>query len=312
MKFFIVDAFTDEVFGGNPAGVVIIDEGTDFPSNEIMIKTAAELRYSETAFVKRLSDYSFHTRYFTPTEEVDLCGHATIAVFSVLEKEGYLFSANNNTPITVINRTLAGDLEIKIDNGFVMMDMATPEHKFTIDKMEDLVTLYKVMGLDKYVDADSVDTITALQCCSQRVKLLPMAISTGLPDIIMPVKNREMLNDINPDYEALAKLSNDYGVIGVHAFAIDLGTPGITAHCRNFGPAVGIDEEPATGTANGALTYYLYAHELISNDAESCYLQGESMERPSKVYTHIKKSPDGLKIKVGGSAAILAKGEIDI
>ena len=65
MKFYIVDAFTTEVFGGNPAGVVILPDGEDFPSDEVMVKTAAELRYSETAFIKNLGDGEFNIRYFT-------------------------------------------------------------------------------------------------------------------------------------------------------------------------------------------------------------------------------------------------------
>ena len=73
MKFYIVDAFTDEIFGGNPAGVVILDEGQDFPTDEICVKTARELRYSETAFIKRLNDKEFNIRYFTPAAEVELC-----------------------------------------------------------------------------------------------------------------------------------------------------------------------------------------------------------------------------------------------
>ena len=95
MKFFIADAFTKEVFGGNPAGVVILGEGNDFPDDETMRKTAAELRYSETAFIKFLSEAdadgaynAFNVRYFTPAAEVDLCGHATIATFSCLREAG--------------------------------------------------------------------------------------------------------------------------------------------------------------------------------------------------------------------------------
>ena len=72
MKFYIVDAFTTEVFGGNPAGVVILPDGADFPSDEVMVKTAAELRYSETAFIKNLGGGEFNIRYFTPAAEVEL------------------------------------------------------------------------------------------------------------------------------------------------------------------------------------------------------------------------------------------------
>ena len=79
MKFYIVDAFTTEVFVGNPAGVVILPDGADFPSDEVMVKTAAELRYSETAFIKNLGGGEFNIRYFTPAAEVELCGHALSA-----------------------------------------------------------------------------------------------------------------------------------------------------------------------------------------------------------------------------------------
>ena len=80
MKFFIVDAFTDQPFGGNPAGVVLLESDT-FPKEELMLQIAAELRYSETAFIQRHTDKEFSIRYFTPKAEVDLCGHATIASF---------------------------------------------------------------------------------------------------------------------------------------------------------------------------------------------------------------------------------------
>ena len=105
MKFLIVDAFTDTLFGGNPAGVVILPEGVDFPSDELCVKTAAELRYSETAFIKQLGPNEFNIRYFTPAAEVDLCGHATIGSFCALIHAGVV-----EKNCTCINHTLAGDL----------------------------------------------------------------------------------------------------------------------------------------------------------------------------------------------------------
>ena len=85
MKYFIIDAFTDQPFGGNPAGVVLLDTQT-FPKEDLMLKIAAELRYSETAFILRHSEQEFTIRYFTPKAEVDLCGHATIASFFLLHQ----------------------------------------------------------------------------------------------------------------------------------------------------------------------------------------------------------------------------------
>ena len=88
MRYYIVDAFTEKPFGGNPAGVVLIEDGKEFPSDEFMQQVAAEFRYSETAFVKRHGEAEFTVRYFTGCGEVDLCGHATVATFGVLGQSG--------------------------------------------------------------------------------------------------------------------------------------------------------------------------------------------------------------------------------
>ena len=77
MEYYIVDAFSDKPFGGNPAGVVLLGNN-DFPNEGLMLQVAAELRYSETAFVRRHSANEYTLRYFTPMHEVELCGHATV------------------------------------------------------------------------------------------------------------------------------------------------------------------------------------------------------------------------------------------
>ena len=115
---------------------------------------------------------------------------------------------------------------------------------------------------------------------------------------------------IKPDFDALSKLSEKLNVVGVHAFALS-EEPGIRAYCRNFAPLYGIDEEAATGTSNGALTYYLYKQNILKKGDASTFLQGESMGRPSKIQT-ILDSSDPTKIKVGGTYKIVAKGELHI
>lgn len=292
MKLFIADAFTQNVFGGNPAGVVIIEDGAPFPSDEIMLKTAAELRYSETAFIRQLSENEFNIRYFTPAAEVDLCGHATIASFHCLLDAGLVKEGGE-----YLNRTLAGDLKIIIQNGFIMMDMAAPEHTGIIEASDKINELHDVMGIP-YGAVNSGGRL-----------LLPEIISTGLPDIIMPVSSRAQLAAISPDFKALSALSEEYGVTGVHAFTLDCAADKITAHCRNFAPLYGIDEEAATGTANGALTYYLYRNDIIGN-GRALFIQGEAMDRPSEIHAAIDKTDNSANIQVGGSAAILVKGEI--
>ncbi|MDO4177255.1 MAG: PhzF family phenazine biosynthesis protein [Bacillota bacterium] len=333
MKFYIADAFTGEVFGGNPAGVVILDKGQDFPDAETMRKTAAELRYSETAFIKQLDEGVFNVRYFTPADEVDLCGHATIASFHCLREAGLAKAGT-----TVLNKTLAGDLNIEIAQDSILMDMAIPEYIGDIKDETAMRELYEIMGLSY---DDNIPELER-QCVANGGDgsgLKPEMISTGLPDIMMPVANRQQLEAISPDFPALTELSKKYDVVGVHAFTLDGGQfrplkedgksisgstdydPNVTAFCRNFAPLYDINEEAATGTSNGALTYYLMRNELVvpvhscdmnsgvcGSRADCCFIQGEAMDRPSA----IRSRTDGVKIQVGGSAVILAEGNINI
>lgn len=292
MKFYIVDAFTDTLFGGNPAGVVILPEGADFPSDETCVKTAAELRYSETAFIKRLGDNEFNIRYFTPAAEVELCGHATIGSFAALRYGGYIGDGD------FMNHTISGDLNISVSGQRVLMDMATPVKINEITEYEALKELYTIMGLD-------YDDLKA-----RGLALTPQMVSTGLPDIMMPVPTLADLEAIEPDFKALSDLSAKYEVVGVHAFTRD--GDDATCHVRNFAPLYDIDEEAATGTSNGALTYYGYLNGFVKSGDDCKFIQGEKMKRPSVIESHIEVDGDKCLIRVGGGGVMLAEGEINL
>ena len=280
MRYFTVDAFAQEPFGGNPAGVVILDKNTSFPDDETMRKIAAEMRYSETAFVQQNSPKELTVRYFTPAAEVELCGHATIASFSVLREEGIVPEGT-----TCINHTKAGDLEVIVGKK-ILMEMASP---VIIGELEDTVRLEQIMN------------------GKTSASLPTQIVSTGLPDIIFPVQSVEELNALTPDMDALSTLSKEMKVVGVHAFA--LSNDGCTAHVRNFAPLYDIPEESATGTANAALTYYLYNQGIITSGASCTFVQGETMQRPSVVETEIT---GGSNVYVGGNSYILTKGEMNL
>ena len=276
MRYYIVDAFTDQLFGGNPAGVVLLD-GDTFPTDDLMLKVAAELRYSETAFIRRHSATEFTIRYFTPKAEVELCGHATIASFSLLHRKG-LASGR------CLCHTLAGDLVIETGER-VMMQMAQPR---IVETVEDIDEIYKALGINGYTPT------------------LPVQITyTGLPDFMIQVNDIATLQAMKPDMEAITEITRRYNAVSFHVFAF--GNDGYTAHVRDFGPLYGVPEESATGTANAALTYYLQQNGCLGQEAECAFLQGEAMGRPSVVATRIQA--DG-NIFVGGTAAIVAEGNL--
>ncbi len=276
MRYYIVDAFTDQLFGGNPAGVALLD-GDTYPTDDLMLKVAAELRYSETAFIRRHSATEFTIRYFTPKAEVELCGHATIASFSLLHRKG-LASGR------CLCHTLAGDLVIETGER-VMMQMAQPR---IVETVEDIDEIYKALGINGYTPT------------------LPVQITyTGLPDFMIQVNNIATLQAMKPDMEAITEITRRYNAVSFHVFAF--GNDGYTAHVRDFGPLYGVPEESATGTANAALTYYLQQNGCLGQEAECAFLQGEAMGRPSVVATRIQA--DG-NIFVGGTAAIVAEGNL--
>ena len=276
MTYYILDAFTNQLFGGNPAGVVLLDSES-FPEEKLMLQIAAELRYSETAFIRRDSEKEFTVRYFTPKAEVDLCGHATIASFVLLHHEG-LASGGCRC------HTKAGDLTVEAGEK-VMMQMATPRIVSTI---EDTDELYKALGINDY-----------------RPTMPAQIAYSGLNDIMLPLPDVATLQNLKPDMNAIAALTKRYDAVSFHVFAF--ANDGYTAHVRDFAPLYDIPEESATGTANAALTYYLQQCGCLGVEAECAFLQGEAMGRPSVVATQIRK--DGT-IYVGGTAAIVAKGEL--
>lgn len=284
MRYYIVDAFTDRPFGGNPAGVVLLGDAP-FPDEWLMLQVAAELRYSETAFVRRLSATEYHVRYFTPAAEVELCGHATVATFALLHRLGLADGR-------CLCHTLAGDLAIEAGER-VMMQMAAPR---IVETIADTDAIYRALGLYGY-----------------RPQLPVQVAYTGLNDIMIQVPDVTTLNALQPDMEAVASITKEHETTSFHVFALPTQTikqsnnQAITAYVRDFGPLYGIPEESATGTANAALTHYMAVNGVIPQHGDFAFLQGEAMGRPSVVATRI--AADGT-VYVGGTAAIVAEGNL--
>ena len=196
MKIFVCDAFSSKIFKGNQAGVVILDEKENYPDKILMKNIAAELKHSETAFVKKIDDKKFKIRYFTPTEEVELCGHATISVFSTL-RELKLITIGK-----YIVETLAGNLEIIVDKDFIWMDMSSPKIEYLFNS-EEIKEIYSAFNLD----------------ISQAPKnLIPKIVNTGLSYIIIPIENKQVLDNFIINKEKVIELSKKYKFVVTNLF----------------------------------------------------------------------------------------------
>ncbi len=254
-----VRSFVSGMTGGNHAGVCLnLNSAMPALTEKQMQHIAADVGYSETAFVSRSTCADFNLRFFTPTKEVDLCGHATIAAFHVLMQMGFLVPGPYN------QETLSGILGVELrSDGSVFMEQTLPQF-FDEVPWERLAPLFGgvVGGYD----------------------LPARIVSTGLKDIMMPVQSLWALRRLNPDFDRIAELSRSLDVTGVHAFTLET-LHGSTAHCRNFGPAVGIPEESATGTSNGALSAYLYRMGKLSSETlgRLSFEQGYFMQDPALV-----------------------------
>lgn len=301
VNIYQVDAFTRIPFGGNPAGVVPDASGL---TEEDMQKMAREMNCSETAFVFPCEDgkADFKVRFFTPSAEVDLCGHATIATFYTLAKEG-MISLNaketilyQDTKAGVLPVTLLADDNNEIDT--VIMGQALPK---IVGESSDRAKIAQLLGLEER---------------DLELNGLPLQIvSTGLPVMMVPVKDLATLKKAKPDFPALAAYSREKGFISIHAFTFETENEKAAVHTRDFAPSVDIDEEAATGTANGALGAYLVINKALPLGQEKVTIaveQGYVMNRPSEIIVEIThRDGDVKEVKVGGSARIVLSGVME-
>lgn len=296
-----LDSFTTEPFAGNPAAVVPDADGLSVGE---MQRIAREMNLSETAFIFKqdgeAGQGAFPVRFFTPTVEVDLCGHATLAAFQILAELGRIELREPVT--TTFQETKVGVLpvEIYVENGRVTEVMMTQGPPEVIDTISGEAEVASLLGTNALNIKDAPGDI--------------QVVSTGLRDLIVPVRSLETLNSLVPNQNALAAYCERHRLIGVHAFTQETLAEDAAAHCRHFAPAAGIAEEAATGTASGALAAYMALNGLVAPTRPVTRLvfeQGYLMGRPSRIKANLLWRGDVLeKVQVGGAAVRVIGGRL--
>ena len=246
-----ISAFSLNGEGGNPAGVVLLDV---LPDTEIMQAVAAEVGYSETVFAAPMGD-GFRTRYFAPQAEVPFCGHATIAL-------GAALGAAHGAAVypLILNDTEVSVEAIEIPDGWA----ATLQSPQTSYREVEQELARRALGLFAWQESDLAED-------------LPMTRANGGAEhLILPLKSRALLRDMEYDFDAGRALMQEFGLVTINLIWRD--TDG-TIHSRNPFAGHGVYEDPATGAAAAALAGYL-RDSGQSGDAFNVY-QGADMGAPS-------------------------------
>lgn len=289
-----IDSFTKEKFTGNPAGVITNADGL---TEKEMQSIAREMNNSETAFIfsSDSSDYDVHVRFFTPSKEVPICGHATIAAHYARAKE------NNSGTARIYQKTGAGILPVDInrvdDDYIITMTQAKPEFGSFIEGDNRNALLAALNLNEKDILAD----------CPVQI------VSTGHSKVMLGIKNIEQLHSLTPDFTSLSKLSRLIDCNGYYVFTLDSGSDPLI-HGRMFAPAIGINEDPVTGNANGPLGAYLVHHRLVKHDGSIFRfnaVQGEAIGRKGKMGVEVKiEEGQPGEVKIKGEAVIVFKTEL--
>ncbi|MDD3051169.1 MAG: PhzF family phenazine biosynthesis protein [Candidatus Cloacimonetes bacterium] len=277
----VFNSFTLNGKGGNPAGVVLTEETLDFAK---MQKIAAFINLSETVFIGILSENTYHLRFFTPLTEVEFCGHATIAAMEFLKRK---FDLEDGVYYI---ESLKGNSVVRINESDIYLAMPDA-------------------SLEEIIPESSINEI--FQNSVKISNNLPVQVAiSGLRDIIIPLVKETDLASLRPDFSAISLLSKKHNSVGIHVFTIiQKNDKKIEVACRNFAPLVGISEESATGTANGALALFLYNHLKLVEDVEFLCYQGQYMNKPSLIKVRISDKFDKPEITVGGKAEYVCHKE---
>lgn len=292
-----LDAFTDRPFAGNPAAVVSQADGL---TTEQMQAIAREMNLSETVFVTQATDpdADLQIRWFTPTTEVDLCGHATIACFHALARQG-LHGLGEPGDHCVQVQTRSGTLPVRVEHGSdgLLVWFGLPLPRFRSCRL-DHETLAELLGVRP-------------QAFDPR---LPLAEFYNYA--VIPIRTLATLQKLQPDPHGLDRLARESGVWGFAPMTLDTVDPDSAMHLRFFAPSEGVPEDPVTGSAHGPLGVYLWRQGILQavHGMVRCVgEQGDGMGRAGRVSVRIRLDGEEVeRVEVGGKAVLVLEGFLEL
>jgi trans-2,3-dihydro-3-hydroxyanthranilate isomerase len=300
-RFFQLDVFTSTPLSGNALAVFPDAHCLEPPTMQAL---AREMNLSETTFVLPSDRATRRVRFFTPMAEIPLAGHPTIGTWWLLAELGALDLARDGET-EILQETGAGILPVRIRTADarpveVTMVQAPPVFEATV---EDVRGLSRGLGSDAMVVGPGP---------------APQVVSTALPQLMVPIVSLDALRDLpsGGGGGSLATLLRRHGTECAMCYTLETESADATVHCRMFAPGLGVPEDPATGSAAGALGAYLVRHGVVpltGGQARIVVEQGIEIDRPSRiVVTVFADAPDSaeMRVEVGGKAVTVIDGRV--
>lgn len=296
LKVVQVDAFTDTPYGGNPAAVVFSDAEIE---ESVMHNIAREMNVRETVFVAESKVADFRFRFMTPKREIDFSGHPTIAAFHALVEEGLAEVPNDVNTFQL--ETNAGVLSVD-----VMKNESTGQHEVQIT--HDTPTFMNTYDPKEYAEALGLSLADILSPNPIQT------VSTGTPHLMVPVSTMRSINRLDPDWARLKELREGSDYVSIQVFTKDTLEPTSDAHVRHFAPALGVYEDPVSGSGAGCMASYMIRYGLMEPTIPVTSIvieQGHSLGRPGRVFVEVQGDQETIKqVKVSGTGVTVLKGTL--
>ena len=284
-----INAFTPKPFLGNPAAVVTKADGLTTREMQLI---AREMNLSETAFVLSPTrpGADLRVRWFTPTIEVNFCGHATVASFHALAEEGRF-------------RILkAGKYSFRLETRSGLLPVSVQKRSKTKSWIQVQLPRFSFFRYGGPL-AGIVEALRA-----RRTELharLPVQIDSRRI-VYIPFKSLKSLFEMKPDFERLRRIGEGNHLQGICVFTTETVDSGSTFHSRFFAPNFGINEDPVTGSSNGPLGAYCFLQGLIVPTSGKCIVvgeQGDVLGRRGRVSVEIELGKESIQaVRIAGEA----------
>jgi PhzF family phenazine biosynthesis protein len=293
LRIFQVDAFTTARFTGNPA-IVVVD--ADALSEATLQAVAREFSHAEVAFVTaaRAADHDVRLRFFNTRKEAPFVGHATIAAHTVL---------------LALGRRKIGVWRQHSGTGVIPVSVRMQDSRAMVEFRQPAPELEAPLPLKTTLRVAEALRLTA----THLHELMPARVARrGSTRLLVPVAQRQHLDDLAPNFDTLLALGTELGAEGFFVFALDDTASELSTQSRMFCPALGIAEDPVSGNAHAMLAAYLW--DLGAFDDKPPHFvgaQGHQMGRPGEVQVRLEVRNGELEAAhIGGTAVIVSEGTL--